>query len=113
MVRSFERGNGLFGVRVHGIRDLQKNLGVAGQNPFEYLAYRVADNRVYWHERNGSTWQAYDRVPSMKLSDVAYDLKNQRYHTFNCLFPVYDWVTQDGYNNIKHWVQASAAQAGK
>lgn len=113
LVRSFERGKGLFGVRVHGIKDLQKNLGVAGPDPFASLAYQVVNDRVYWHELNGSTWKPYDRVPSMKLSDVAYDLKNQHYHTFACLFPVYDWVAQDGYNNIKNWVQAAATHAGK
>ncbi len=113
LVRSFERGKGLFGVRVHGVRDLQKNLGVAGANPFDCLAYRVANDRVYWQELNGATWQAYDRVPSMKLSDVAYDLKQLHHHTFSYLFPVYDWVTDNGYENIKKWVQIAATQAGK
>lgn len=28
-------------------------------------------------------------------------------------YPVYDWVTDDGYNNIGDWVEASAAAAGR
>jgi hypothetical protein len=49
----------------------------------------------------------------MKLSDVAYLLNGQCHHTFATLFPVYDWVVNDGYNNIKSWVQTAASNAGK
>lgn len=113
LVRSFERGNGLFGIRVHGIKDFNQQLGVAGPNPFDYLAYRVDGDRIYWQQRNGDNWQAYDKVPSMKLSSVAYDLGGKHHHTFSFLFRVYDWSSDNGYTNIKSWVQAAATQAGK
>lgn len=32
---------------------------------------------------------------------------------FSDLFPVYDWVNDDGYNNIGDWVEASAIAAGR
>ena len=113
LVRSFEQGKGLFGIRVHGLKDLQQRFGTAGLNPFDCLAYRVEKDRVYWQELNGTTWQGYDRVPSMKLSDVAYNLQGRNHHTFSHLFPIYDWVADSGYNNIKNWVQAAATHAGK
>jgi hypothetical protein len=51
LFRSFERGNGLFGIRVHGLKDLQQRLGIAGSNPFDHVAYRVDKERVYWQEK--------------------------------------------------------------
>lgn len=113
LVRSFQRGNGVFGIRVNNIKNLQGQLGSAGENPFESLAYRVADNRVYWQEKNNGSWGGYDKVPSMALSDVAYDLKGQLHHTFSCLFPIYDWVNENGYANLGTWVENAAKHAGK
>lgn len=113
LVRSFERGNGLLGIYVHNIKNLQGLLSAQGANPFDSLAYQVIGERVYWKEKNGNTWAEYDMVPSMKLSDVAYNLGGQHYHTFSTLFPVYDWVNDNGYDNIKTWISSAAAQAGK
>ncbi len=49
----------------------------------------------------------------MGLSEVAYKLNGQLHHTFACRFPVYDWVLNDGYNNLGTWVQRAATEAGK
>ena len=34
-------------------------------------------------------------------------------HTFEELFPVYDWVNDDGFNNIGDWVETAALIAGR
>ena len=34
-------------------------------------------------------------------------------HDFSDLFPVYDWVNDEGYNNIGAWIDASALAAGR
>jgi hypothetical protein len=117
LVRSFHRGNGLFGIRIHAIKNLDRppQLGTYGENPFDYLAYRVdTDNdRVYWQEKNNGKWSGYDEVPSMALSAVACNLNGNLHHTFSTLFHVYDWVLNDGYNNINTWIDQAARQAGK
>jgi hypothetical protein len=113
LVRGFQRGNGLFGIRIHNIKNLQQMTASPGLNPLDHLAYRVVDNRVYWKELNNGTWSDYAKVPSMPLSEVAYDLKNQLYHTFATLFPIYDWASDNGYENLGTWVQRAAAHAGK
>ena len=46
LVRSFHRGNGLFGIRIHGIRNFDKQIGTTGTNPFDLLAYHVVSDRV-------------------------------------------------------------------
>lgn len=113
LVRSFQRGNGQFGIRVNNIKNLQGQYGTLGENPFQYLAYQVIDDRVQWREKSNGTWVAYDKVPTMALSDVAYDLKGELHHTFDCRFSVYDWVSDNGYENLGAWVETAAKQAGK
>ena len=113
LVRSFQRGNGLFGIRIHNIKNLQKLPSSSGLNPFDHLAYRVDNDRVYWQELNNGAWSSYDKVPSMALSEAAYDLNNELHHTFSYRFPIYDWVADDGFNNLGTWVQRAATHAGK
>lgn len=113
LVRSFHRGNGLLAVRVHNIRDWNKQPSAEGLNPFTQLAYRVANDRVYWQEFNSGAWANYDKVPSMSLNEVAYDLGGQLHHTFSFRFPIYDWVNDNGYQNLGDWVERAAQQAGK
>lgn len=113
LVRSFQRGNGIFGINIHGINNFQMFPAPKGINPLECLAYKVVGDRVQWLELNGQQWSAYDEVPSMALNEVPYDLRGEHYHTFAARFPTYDWVVDNGYHNLGSWVQKAAANAGK
>jgi hypothetical protein len=113
LVRSFQRGKGLFGIRIHNIKNFDQQNAAAGSNPFDLLAYQVVNDRVQWQEKNNESWSGYDKVPTMALSDVAYDLKGEHHHTFASRFSVYDWVNGNGYENLGTWVERAAQQAGK
>jgi hypothetical protein len=113
IVRSFQRGNGLFGIKINGIRDFDKQLGIEGGSPFDCLAYKVVEDRVQWQHYTKSGWASYQEVPTMHLSDVAYPLNNELHHTFACRFRIYDWVMNDGYTNLATWAETAAKQAGK
>jgi len=113
MVRSFQQGKGLVGIRIHDIKNFEKETAAAGPNPFDYVAYRAENDRVYWQEKNGEQWTRYDAVPSMALADVAYDIGERKHHTFSTLFRVHSWVADNGYENLGSWVEAAATQAGR
>ena len=113
LVRSFHRGNGLFAIRVHGLKDFNQQYATSGPNPFDFLAYRVADDRVYWQEKNNGAWAGYDKVPSLPLNEVAYNLNSEHHHIFTCRFPIYDWGADNGYQNLGAWIEQAAKQAGK
>ena len=113
MVRSFQQGKGLLGVRIHDIKNFDKAIANAGPNPFDHVAYRVDGDRVYWRQKNGDQWPNYDVVPSMALADVRYDIGDRRHNTFSCLFPVYGWVADNGYDNLGSWIEKAATQAGR
>ena len=68
---------------------------------------------MYWQEKNNGAWAGYDKVPSLPLNEVAYTLNGEHHHIFASRFPIYDWVTDNGYQNLGAWVERSAKQAGK
>lgn len=113
LVRSFQRGNGLFGIRVNNIKDLGGAIGQAGVNPFDYLAYIVKDGRITWREWDGTQWVDYLKVPSAAVSEVGYALGLGDAKQFSHRFAVYDWITDGGYENLGTWVERAAQQAGK
>ena len=111
--RSFIRGNGLFGVRIHTIAGFDKKLSAKGSNPFDGMAFNVDGDQLRFKEYMTNGWQWAQDVGSMPLSDVPYDLGAMTNHTLSCLFPIYDWFDNDGYNNLGDWIEAAASQAGR
>jgi hypothetical protein len=113
LVRSFFKGNGLFAIRVHGMKDMDDRLCIAGPNPFDGLAYHVADDIVFWQEYATEGWVSYRKVPPMSARHVAYNLAGKTHNTFSCLFEVYDWNSDNGPDNLAFWIEKAAIQAGK
>ena len=68
IVKSWNRGNGIVGVRIHNIKDHARMTDVAGANPFDQ--FQLPDNTL--------------------LSSVC---------------KAYDWVIEDGRNNLGKWVE--------
>lgn len=68
IVRSWNRGNGVVGVRIHNIKDQNKATDVAGPSPFDQ--FKLPDNTL--------------------LSKVC---------------KTYDWVLEDGRNNLGKWCE--------
>lgn len=113
LVRSFQRGNGLFGVRIHNIKNLEGQCANAGGNPFEYLGYVVSGGQVTWREWDGHQWVDYTKVPSATIAETGQSLSNGESKQFSARFPIYDWVTDNGYQNLGAWIESAAKQAGK
>jgi hypothetical protein len=113
ILQSFVRGNGIFAARIHGIRNFQKQTAISGNNPLDSLAFAVRGDRVHLRKYMANGWEDAPDVPSMALSDVAYDLQGMANHTFSSLFPIYDYCDDDGYNNLNNWIDKAARQAGR
>jgi hypothetical protein len=111
--RSFMRGNGLLAIRIHSIPNLKKATSESGPNPFDALAFKVDDDRLRFKEYFTNGWRDAADVSSMPLTDVVYDLGNMTNHTLACLFPIYDWDTDNGYRNLGKWIESAATFAGR
>ncbi|CUW46305.1 TIR domain-containing protein [Novacetimonas hansenii] len=111
--RSFMRGNGLLAVRIHNIGSLHSPTSAIGHNPFQSLAFTVNHNTLEFKEFKTTGWQSASDVGTMPLNDVAYDLEGRTNHTFSCLFPIYDWTVDNGYDNLGAWIETAAKKAKK
>ena len=72
---SHKKGNGLLGIYIHNIKNLDKKTGIKGKNPFNSWTFKKGGNKV--------------------------------------TYPVYDWVNDDGYENMGDWIKKAAKAAGK
>jgi len=77
--QSYKRGNGLFGIYIHNLKDKDGRTDFKGKNPFD-------------------TW---------------YITRNGQKIYFSSLYPTYDWVNDDGYNNIGRWIEEAAQKEGR
>lgn len=108
LLKSFRRGNHLFGVHINGIKSKDGNVKPLGPNPLEYVGVTFSadgSTATLW-EKNGNTWVKYDKIDGS--SDYAFQVEQQyRGKGFNLgnWYPVYDWNANDGYNNFSSWVK--------
>jgi MTH538 TIR-like domain (DUF1863) len=109
---SFMRGNGLLAIRIHTIGSLHSPATAAGTNPFNTVAFAVNDNQVRFKEIKTTGWQSASDVGAMPFNEVPYNLGGRTNHTFGTIFPIYEWDSHDGYNNLGTWIETAAKQAG-
>lgn len=79
IMRSYERQNGLLGIRIHRLKDRDGRTSTIGRNPFEDFYVENNGRRTY-------------------LSDM---------------WPIYDWVSDNGYINFADWVERAARNTGR
>lgn len=80
---SIAKGNGLLGIRIHGIKDRDGRVSPPGPNPLDDFLLEN-DGLLSW------------LFPTSKASDV---------------FSTYDWVSDDGYRNVNRWIEEAATKA--
>lgn len=115
ILRSIEKQMGIFGVRIHGLKTKDGAIDQSGSNPFHYLGY-------------APTFEGSDALRPMILYNdgwkvAAYNgsingASRTYFGSYNKpilenYIAVYDWVSNDGYNNFSKWVSDAAKQAGR
>lgn len=108
ILKSFMRGNHIFGVHINSIKGKDGLTKVAGPNPLSYVGVTYsADGReaTLW-ELAGNTWVKYDKIGGSATYsvNVAEQYRNKGFN-LGSWYPVYDWNTNDGFNNFASWVK--------
>jgi len=112
IIKSFDKGNGLLGIYIHKIKDKDGKTDFKGENPFEYVGvYLGKDGKAEYVEFKDGRWIRFDDYPDCSLKFDEKYWTGYIYILNNVL--IYDWVDDDGYNNIGDWVEKSAKQAGR
>jgi hypothetical protein len=108
LLKSFRKGNHLFGVHINGINGRDGHTKVFGLNPLEYIGVTYSDDgrtATLW-EKNGSDWVKYEKID--ETADYAVQVDTQyRGKGFNLSswYPSYDWSANRGYENFASWVK--------
>jgi len=116
--KSIEEGMGVFGVRIHKLKDRTGKADNAGSNPFSFLGYgtREGSAKIWPKIHYTSGWKdaphngPINRAAAPYLDGVLFKPSLDR---LDRIFSVYDWVDDDGYNNFSSWVTAATEQAGR
>ena len=108
ILKSFKRGNHLFGVNINSIRGKDELTKVSGPNPFESVGVTFsADGKeaTLW-EVVGGAWVKYDKIDGAATYSVAVD-EQYRNKGFNLSswYPIYDWIADNGFTNFSTWIK--------
>jgi hypothetical protein len=111
IIESFKKGNGLLNIYIHQILDKNRQKDSKGGNPLDFFYFRIdsMSRKIHIWEYTDE-WVSMGSIPS---TQVSYNFGKLTEGKFSALFPSYDWVDNDGYNNFSTWVDKAAAQAGK
>jgi hypothetical protein len=108
IIKSIQRGNGIFGIHINSIKDKFGYTKNTGSNPFEYLGiqYNSDGTSLQFYEWINGKWQLFSDL-------TGYTLKNQRppedrgnFYRLSRWHKTYDWVSDNGYNLFSNWVDA-------
>lgn len=108
LLKSFKKGNRMFGVHVNSVSAKDRQTKLLGPNPFAYVGvtYSASGETVTLHEYGNGAWNEYAEVDdgsSYRVSAVPQQYRGNGYNLTHW-YPVYDWVTNDGFNNFSNWV---------
>lgn len=108
ILKSFRKGNSLLAVHINSIKGKDERTKVKGPNPLNYVGVTFSDTGLTatLHERVNDNWREYaeiDGSASYQTGGVAQQYQGKGFNLASW-YPVYDWVTDNGYNKFSTWV---------
>jgi hypothetical protein len=109
ILKSFKRGNHLFGVHINSIKGKDGLTKGSGPNPLEYVGatFSASGTTATLWEKSGNDWIKYDKIDGSanyecKLVDQQYRDKGFNLSNF---YNAYDWNTNNGFVNFSTWLK--------
>ena len=123
IVKSFERGNGIFGIYINRIKG-RTGLTARGLNPLDRLGFEVSNDgiKIRFYELSNNKWRSFDDLPEInnKKSNTLYfnnpwwgSNKYGKFFRFSDKFKTVCWDFDDGHKNFASWIEQSANHAGR
>lgn len=112
ILRSVSQGMGVFGIRIHQLKDPTNGTDSRGANPFDYLGYGERNGNLKPMIKYERGWQDAPYQVDISRSSAAY-LRDADRPVLSSLFSIYDWVDDNGYMNFGTWVECAADQADR
>lgn len=107
IMKSLEKGNLLLGIHINSIKDRNGKVKPRGQNPFDYLGVEISSDgkKVSLIEKKGDKWYYYKDLDGWTVSGINSTNWGKSFTLSNYYnIKVFDWITDDGYNNFDKWI---------
>jgi hypothetical protein len=115
IVRSVIKGNGLLSVDIHDVKNKDGKTTTQGVDPLRQIGLYKTDAGIYFAELKDNKWVKYeDYTLPIAASDLWFDPP-----TSTTVVPIskhcmrYDFVQQNGRDNIGGWIETAAKLAGR
>ena len=108
IMKSLERGNVLLGIHINSVPGKDRQVKLAGPNPFQYLAYHIgADGRrIELWEWSLGKWIPYTDSDGWTLGSPEAAQFRNKYFQLSVHAHDYDWMRDKGYTNFNTWIGA-------
>jgi hypothetical protein len=105
ILKSYDRGNRLFGVHINGVADKYRLTFPAGRDPFDFLGFIISNDgtKLTYYEHDGTSWHEYKDLPP-KSTHFGQQHWGKGFKLSQWV-PCYDWTSNDGYTNFAIWVK--------
>jgi MTH538 TIR-like domain (DUF1863) len=113
IARSLFKGNGLLTVYIDGCECPKSGFGRRGPNPLSYLALGW-NLRIYELADQGQ-WILYDKINQRLDKWPGWLARPERGHVMplDSGTRAYDWINDNGRQNLIHWTHTAALAAGR
>jgi hypothetical protein len=108
LLKSYKRGSNILAVHINSIPGKNRLTKPLGPDPLSYVGVGFSDSGLTatLYEQTNGRWERYydvDGCAAYRIEPIAMKHRGQRY-SLSELFPTYDWVAEDGYDNFASWV---------
>lgn len=113
IARSLLKGNGLLTVHIDGCECPRNGFGQRGPNPLDYIALGL-NRQIYELNANG-IWVPFDLLPTRLTGWPKWLPRPSPGHVMPLGWhaPEYDWIDDNGRENLVHWTHDSAKAVGR
>jgi hypothetical protein len=115
IARSVIKGNGLLTVYIHGVKNKDGETANKGADPLAQIGVYRTESGIYLAEWKGGKWIKYDDYTrSIPDTDLWFPApKNNTVVQLSSHCKSYDFIAQNGRQNIDSWIETAAALAGR
>ncbi|WEJ56762.1 TIR domain-containing protein [Devosia sp. FJ2-5-3] len=115
IARSIVKGSGLLTVFIHGVKNRNGETSSKGPDPLDFMGVYKSDGQIYLCEKVDGSWQKYAdyqlAIPPNVLWFSPPTSNTVVVLSSHCL--AYDFVQQNGRQNIGGWIETAAGLAGR
>ncbi len=107
LLKSYRKGNHIFGVHINSIKSNSGQTKIKGPDPLKYVGVSFSESgkRATMWEFAGGKWKKYEKIGNSASYqvNVAQQFRGNGYN-LSQFFSTYDWVASNGYANFSKWV---------